>query len=200
MMAKSALRLVDSGNRNSQHLSDDGLMLRAADDDLQAFTRLVTRYETPIRRFCFGMLGSQTSAEETAQEVFLKLWLNRMRYKQSNRFKAYIYTIARNRCLSQLRRGKILSFVGLSAAEKLPAQVSRSDVPFEAAERDALIRAAVATLPPKMRSAVLLRYIEEMPYEEIAEILGKSTSAVRSRVHYGLKALAKRLPEEVRTW
>jgi RNA polymerase sigma-70 factor (ECF subfamily) len=195
------LRLIDGketgtlGNR-----SDEALMLLCAEDDLQAFTRLVSRNEAPVRRFCFGMLGNWASAEEAAQDTFLKLWMSRKRYRHSDKFRAYLFTIARNRCISLIRRRRVLSFVGLSSASSVAAETRGNDARLDEAERNAILHAAISKLPTKLRAALLLRYIEEMSYDEIAEVVGKNTSTVRSRVHYGLKVLADRLPEEVCTW
>jgi RNA polymerase sigma-70 factor, ECF subfamily len=195
------LRLIDGKKTETlSNRSNEALMLLCAEDDLQAFTRLVSRNEVPVRRFCFGMLGNWASAEEAAQDTFLKLWMSRKRYRHSDKFRAYLFTIARNRCISLIRRRRVLSFVGLSSASSVAAETRGNDARLDEAERNAILHAAISKLPPKLRAALLLRYIEEMSYDEIAEVVGKNTSTVRSRVHYGLKVLADRLPEEVCTW
>ncbi len=185
-------------------VSDDARMLLAAEGDMRAFSEIVSSNERAVRRFCFGMLGNRAVADEAAQDTFLKLWQERGRYRPCNKFRAYLFSIAKNRCISLLRRRAVVSFMGLDSLLHEPASPldgeafgnSRS----ERDERDAIIRAAVQRLPSKLRVAVILRFIEDMGYDEIATVIGRSASAARSRVHYGLKALAGSLPEEVRTW
>ena len=195
------LRLVDAGDgTREQARTDEGLMRLIGADDLQAFTRLVSKNEAAVRRFCFGMLGNRAVAEEVAQETFLKIWLNRKNYRPKGTPKAYLFCIARNLCISKLRRKRILTFVGLKPALEAEMASESNAADLEQAERDTLLYEALRKLPPKLRSALLLRFMEEMSYDEIAEVSGRTPSAIRSRVHFGLKALADHLPEEVRTW
>ncbi len=186
------------------HPSDDGLMLLVAADDSRAFARLVANNELSVRRFCFGMLGNQAQADEAAQETFLKLWQERTRYLPLSKFRAFLFSIARNRCISLLRRRALISFIGLDTLKGEPVSPATSErgdlLGADVNERDAILRAAIARLPAKLRVAVILRFVEEMGYDEIAKVIGRSVSAARSRVHYGLKALARSLPEEVCTW
>jgi RNA polymerase sigma-70 factor, ECF subfamily len=201
------LRLIERETQQRfDDVSDDGLMLLAAAGDSGAFAKVVSHNERSVRRFCFGMLGNRAQADEVAQDTFMKLWENREKYQPCNKFRGFLFSIAKNRCISIIRRRAVVSFIGLSSMKQEPVSAlyvedhdGKHDG-YDTDERDAIIRAAVRRLPVKLRVAVILRFVDEMSYDEIALIIGRSASAVRSRVHYGLKALAGSLPEEVRTW
>jgi RNA polymerase sigma-70 factor (ECF subfamily) len=186
-------------------VSDDGLMLLAAAGNSSAFAEVVSRNERAVRRFCFGMLGNRAQADEVAQDAFLKLWEKRKQYRPCNKLRAFLFLIAKNRCISIIRRRAVISFIGLDSVmpeslSQFGVQAHRCSLEHDIDERDTMLRAAVALLPIKLRAAVILRFIDGMSYDEIAQIIGRSASAARSRVHYGLKALAVSLPEEARTW
>ena len=114
---------------------------------------LVENNEAAVRRFCFGMLGNREQAEEVAQETFFRIWKNRNNYQPSNRFRSFLYTIARNRYLSLLRRRQILAFVGLDSVPPISDESRGSDDHIEAEERNAILYACMARLPSKLRSA-----------------------------------------------
>lgn len=174
-------------------------MLRCANSDRGAFAELMVRYEIPIRRFCTGMVGDDALAADLAQDSFLRVWQHRGRYQAKNKFRAYLFTIARNLCLNWLRRRALLTMVGIDFVENRAPQISQFDDVFaEGIEIDEAMRVALSRLPEKQRSAVLLRFVEEMHYNEIAQVTGRSMSTVRSRVHHGLKNLSRYLPSEYR--
>lgn len=214
---------ADSGAAaDSDSDSDEALMLRCVAQDPEAFVHLVARYQDRVRRFCFALLRDTALADEAAQEVFLKLWESRARYRSNDRFLPLLFTMARNHCISVLRRRRLRRFVGLddlntlsnSGYAKASCAASNSEAARAAAaavgvgvdndlatrQLHVLVREAIVRLPERFRTPLVLRFVEDMPYDAIAKIIGRTPSAARSRVHYGLKALARLLPPEVAPW
>lgn len=177
---------------------DDALMALAAADDARAFAQVVARYETQVRGFCRMLLKDDATARDVAQDVFTRVWEGRSRYRPEGHFKEMLFTVARNRCRSTMRAQKLRAFFGGSAkdAEAAPSSADQSRE-MEAEQNKRLIAAALEKLPEKFRVPLALRFVDDMAYEEIALVIGRTTSAARSRVFYGLKELAQLLPPEV---
>ena len=172
--------------------SDDDLFLAAAAGNSTALRTLIDRHERDLRRFCRSILGDDAAASDAAQETFIKLWNARARYRAEGRFLAFLYTLARNTARSMVRRRAVRSWLGLGP-ETAPS-------PSDSIERQAtidLVSSALDRLPEKLRTPLVLRFIHELSYEEIALVIERTPSAARSRVHYGLKALKALLPKEV---
>ena len=109
-----------------------------------------------------------------------------------------LLTIARNECRSHLRRKWLRQLVFLDAArDEGPPTPSVEPLALQL-ERDRLVRRALAQLPEKFRVPLTLRVVEQLDYDEVARVIGRTESAARSRIHYGLKALAEHLPQELR--
>jgi RNA polymerase sigma-70 factor, ECF subfamily len=178
--------------------SDDALMVRAAADDSRAFTQLVARHEARVRGFCRMLLKDDAMARDVAQDSFLRLWAGRTGYRPEGRFKELLFTVARNRCRSALRSQKLRAFFGAARAREAGEEVGPDHCEALVVEqRSRLVAAAMQRLPEKFRVPLALRFVDEMPYEDIARVIGRTTSAARSRVFYGLKELAQLLPTEV---
>jgi len=178
--------------------SDDALMALAAQDDHAAFVSLVRRYERRIRSFCRLLLRDEILATDTAQDVFLKVWEKRRDYRPGGRMKEYLFTIARHHCQSAARKRTVRAWLGLEDVPEEQLQRGPEGVEeLEEAQTLALVSAALHRLPDKFRVPLALRFVEGMPYDEIAQVIGRTPSAARSRVFYGLKSLAALVPQEV---
>lgn len=187
-----SLRIVGSTDPSAAP-SDDDLVLAAAAGDTTAFETLVARHEVALKRFCRSIVGDEEAARDAAQETFVKLWRARLRYRAEGRFLGFLFTLARNTARSTVRRRVVRSWFGL---DEVP-----SAAPGERLDRQettALVQGALARLPENLRTPLVLRFIEELSYDDIAEVIGRTPTAARSRVHYGLKALEALLPQEVR--
>lgn len=180
--------------------TDEALMSSVAHGDRRAFGLLVTRHEVAVRRFCGALLGDAQSGRDAAQETFLAVWKARERYTPRGAFKGYLFTVARRHCYSQHRRRKVARLF-LREKQEAPTPVA---APHEAALEDqqsrALVRQALNQLPFKFREPLVLRFVENLEYDEIARVIGRTPSAARSRIFYGLRALERHLPPEARSW
>jgi RNA polymerase sigma-70 factor, ECF subfamily len=184
------------------------LMERVRDGDMEAFQVLFTKYSGAIVKFAYRFLGSRDRAEEVAQTAFLQLFRARRRYKPKARFATFLYRIASNLCLNELRRfdysGKIESLDtpdeseagNTSFADRLPDH----DTPGPAqrlACREAAseVQKVLKFLPPKQRMALLLSRVDGFSYQEVAENLETSVSAVKSLIFRGTETLRRDLGE-----
>jgi RNA polymerase sigma-70 factor (ECF subfamily) len=188
---------------------DAALMLRVKRGDRAAFSELVEKYKQPVMNFIFRTLRDETEAEDLAQNVFLQIYKSRKRYKQTAKFSTWLFTIARNLCLNELRRRSrhpAESFEETRAEhEDQPRQQFEDKSQITPPEKllhgelEQKILEVLAELPENQRSAILLCRQEELSYEEISEILGCSLSATKSLIHRGREMLKEKLKPYLRT-
>jgi RNA polymerase sigma-70 factor (ECF subfamily) len=171
--------------------SDLLLVHRASSGDVRAFEVLVRRYQLPIIRLCVGMLGDRHAAEDAAQDVFFSAWRSLGRFRGDAQFSTWLYRIATNQCLRDIRRRPRQT---AQLPEDLPAaEGGAPHSQLEAAEGVVAVSAAVARLSPEQRVALLLREVEGLSYDQIAEVLGVSMPAVKSRIYHARVELARDL-------
>lgn len=166
--------------------------------DHDAFGELVLRYERDVFNLTYRMLSNRGEAEDAAQETFLRAYANLDRYDPARSFKTWLLSIASNHCIDRIRRRRL---TWLSLEEPLPphpALTSDTPGPEEAtldAERSAAVQALLDELSGDYRVAVVLRYWYDYSYAEIAEMLGTTESAIKSRLFRARQALAQQLED-----
>jgi RNA polymerase sigma-70 factor (ECF subfamily) len=181
---------------------DAALMLAFQQGDDGAFRALFDRNARAMVAFCHHFVRDAARAEELAQDVFVKLYRARDRYRPSARFKTFLYRVASNHCLNELRRGEYAARGGDEAGAEdgrpadLDALPSTHATPEDEARGRALeeaVRTLLARLPEKQRAALVLCRFEGFSYEEIAEVLETTVPAVKSLVHRATVAAAEAL-------
>ncbi len=193
----------------ASHDEDAALMLRVQRGDLAAFETLVEKYRQPVFNFIQRTIQNLEDTEDLAQQVFVQAWKAAGRYRVTARFSTWLFTIARNLCLNELRRR------GRHPTESLDAPRESDEGPIDrefagpdpapvtgeilVGELEARIEEALADLPEGQRSALLLFREKELPYDEIARILGVSISATKSLIHRARETLKRRLKPYLRT-
>jgi len=179
---------------------DAELMLRVKDGDGACFGVLLEKHRASVIHFIYRLVQEQAVAEELAQEVFLRVYRSRSSYEATAKFKTWLFRIASHLALNWLRdekheRGQ--ERLDDASADLPVRQVSdrRPTVEQELvyAVRLREVRLAVAALPEKQRTAVLLHKYEEMPYAQIAKVLECSESAVKSLLYRAYETLRARL-------
>src|ERR1700732_1376503 len=168
--------------------SDVQLMLDVKAGDDESFNLLLQKYRTPLVNFLYRMVRDTATAEDLAQEVFLRVYRARKQYSPSAKFTTWLFRIATNLALNSVRdnrhrRADVSIDVKAEedeAPRELPAREMRIDEHMIERDRSELIRRAVAARPEKQRAAVLLHKYEEMDYGEIAKVLECSESALKS--------------------
>ncbi len=198
----SALSIIDDFGRATvvrsavvaEVSTDHGLLAAACAGDEAAFAELVRRYRNQITNYVYRMTNDYDLAVDLAQETFLRVYRAADRYQSTYAFSTYIYRIATNLAISELRRRKRRRLVSLSGffqereragepAELDPADMRPlQDVTLVTDERRAAVARAIASLPEKYRAPLVLRDIEERSYDEIARILELSEGTVKSRI------------------
>ena len=188
---------------------DAGLMLRVKRGDREAFELLVDKYKQPVTNLIYRTLGDATEAEDLAQNVFVQVYKSAHRYQVSAKFTTWLFTIARNLCLNEIRRRSRHPADSLDAPH--PEHEDQPLRQFEDAKTfsppDALlhgeleqkIQQALSELPENQRLAILLCRQEELSYEDIARVLGCSLSATKSLIHRGRETLKQKLKPYLRT-
>ncbi|MBK1789885.1 RNA polymerase sigma factor [Persicirhabdus sediminis] len=177
-----------SSPRDQENEIDVALMLRVKDGDENAFAQLIERHQHAVVGTVAKMLGNSSESEDIAQQVFIRLWKSASRYKVKAKFTTYLYTIARNLVFNESRRKsrkKEFSIEEREDEHHLQAADESSLDPKQQAlqnELQSAVDKAIQNLPEKQRLAVVLRRYENMPYEEIADILELSISAVKSQL------------------
>ena len=182
-----------------KHSDDELLRLMKAGDE-EAFALLYRRWQGAVYRFAWQMSGARTVAEDVTQEVFIALIREAEKYDPGRgQFSAYLYGIARHHVLRRLRRERI--FVSLTGA----ADEREADVPARLLEeRDLLddlargemverLRAAILTLPPRYREAIVLCELHEMSYAEAATVTGCAIGTIRSRLSRARALLTEKI-------
>jgi RNA polymerase sigma-70 factor, ECF subfamily len=187
-------------------LPDETVMERVAGDDVAAFDLLFRRHRRGVFSFTFRMVGNAATAEDLTQECFLRVWRARERYQPTAAFRTWLFTIARRLALDELKRRQ-LNPIALAAesteddftgaAEPVSGVDPRH--PQEIVMARELVRVldrALRELPEEYREAAILRDVEGLGYEEIAQVLGCPLGTVKSR----LNGARKRLREVALAW
>jgi RNA polymerase sigma factor (sigma-70 family) len=169
--------------------SDDELMTLAQAGMRDAFAVLVERHAQRLVQVCARFVNDGDLGAELAQETWVAVWTHRAKYRGDGRFLVWLITAARNRCRNHARRhGVARRHVEETArAGSAPSANQIDELLLE--ERRRRVRDALARLPERMREAVMLRYAEELAYDEMAVALRVDESTLRSRVHHGLRLL-----------
>lgn len=172
------------------------LMAKIANGDERAFEQLVAKHQQAV----IGTIGKMTNhspeTEDIAQQVFLRLWKAASRYKPKAKFTTYLFTIARNLVFNDTRKKTRRRELSIDTDEQNwhdsiadPSSSSRPDQSLAEDELRLQVDQAVADLPENQRLAVILRRYEQMSYDEIAEVLDTSVSAVKSQLFRARKSL-----------
>ena len=184
-------------------ISDNDLIAAAKAGDEDAFAEVVSRHKNALTNYLYRMLGDFEEAVDLAQESFVRVFLAIDRYKADHAFSTYIYRIATNLAITELRKRKrrrLMSLTGLFGDDERGTRdfepVDERPDPSERTvsdERAKVIERAIASLPEKYRAPVVLRDVEELSYEEIAQILEVGLGTTKSRISRGRAMLREKL-------
>ena len=175
------------------------IMAEVAGGNLSAFREIVERHQNPLLNYIYRYTGDRASSEDIAQEVFLRVFKNAKEYQPLSSFKTWLFKIATNLCLNELRDNRIhrntidifelneAGFVALASKHPSPARE------LESHELSFTLKKALKSLSEKQRVALLLHKYSEFPYIEISQMMGCSISSVESLIHRARQSLKKQL-------
>ncbi len=175
--------------------------------DQEAFEGIVDLFKDKIYRHCYRMVGNGHEAEDLAQETFLRAYRNISKYNSEYKFSTWIFRIATNLCIDRLRKKKpdyyldaevpgtdgATMYSQLSSEEPLPEEVVTENEEWNE------LQSEIMKLPEKYRTAILLKYVEDLSLEEISKIMDIPVPTVKTRIHRGREALKKVFQMVVKT-
>ena len=182
-------------------------LVAARTGDRAAFNRLVRKYQRRVYVFCHRMVNDSGEAEDLAQEVFVKVYDNIGRFREESKFSTWLYQIAKNLCLNRLKylkRRSHFTSPSLDAAPAAGTEALAAEVADEGKDPQSLaenrelqdaLRRQIDALQDEYRTALVLRDIEGLSYEEIAEITQVPEGTVKSRIHRARNVLKEGLEE-----
>jgi len=181
---------------NEEQLNQERAWLeQAIEGDKAAFGKLIEAFQGPVYNLAYRMLNNSGEAEEAAQEAFVRAWTKLNMYDPKRKFSTWLLSITSNYCIDQIRKRRALL---LSIDEPLPPHPALTsdkakgpEAQMASSEQQDLVQGLLQELPEEYRTAVILRYWQEMSYEEIAETTGSTISAIKSRLFRARKQLAE---------
>src|SRR5262245_36598111 len=189
-----------------QDEADEDLMVQYQQGEVRAFEILLGRHRRPVYNFIFRFVGDKETAEDLLQEAFLRVIKGAEAYKRQAKFTTWLYTIARNLCVDQTRRRKHRKHASLDAPmsahedsstllDVIPSGEMPSDRKSVSKELHETMQRAIAALSDEQREVFLMREFLDMPFKQIAEVVGVPENTVKSRMRYALEKLRLELDE-----
>ena len=189
-------------DRRLNELNDEELILEFQQNDtLHAFEILVQRYKNPLMNYVFRFLGDYETSSDVVQETMIKVYKNKDSYKSIAKFSTWIYTIAGNLARTEYQRRKRRNIFSINSYGEndetydIPDEQYRPDVLIDSKIKDKIIQAAFKKVSGAYRNVVILRDVQGLSYEEIAEITNVSVGTVKSRINRGRAQLQKLLKD-----
>lgn len=185
---------------------DEDLMVQYQQGEVRAFEVLLTRHKKPVFNFILRYVGDRETAEDLLQETFMRVIKGADAYKRQAKFTTWLYTIARNLCVDQTRRRKHRRHASLdapmSASEEsgtlldvIPGSEMASDRKSVNKELHETMQRAIGSLSEEQREVFLMREFLDMPFKQIADVVGVPENTVKSRMRYALEKLRLELDE-----
>jgi RNA polymerase sigma-70 factor (ECF subfamily) len=167
-------------------VDDRALLARARDGDVDAYAEIVRRYEHRVRSVLFRLLDDERDVEEAAQDCFVQAWRNLDRFRGESAVFTWLYRIAVNEALARLRRKRLPVTELDEALERKQLAANPAEEPqnaAEAGELHAFLASRLRMLEPEYRAPLVLRDVVGLSNQEVADVLGLSVAAAKSRIH-----------------
>lgn len=185
--------------------TEEGLVSRLKNGSMEAYEEVVCLYEKKIFNLAYRMVGNYEDANDLTQEVFVRLYHSIQSFRGDARFSTWLYRIANNVCVDELRRRYRRKMEYLdepvntkdgSVRREIADWTGNPESILETYELQACVQEGINGLPEEQRAAVILRDIQGFSYEEIAKILNCSLGTVKSRINRGRQSLKERLADK----
>jgi len=183
-------------------INEELLVKKSLQGDLEAFEELVLKYQNKVYSLAYRYMGNEEDAYDSAQEAFLKAFRSLRSFKGNSSFGTWIFRVTSNVCLDELRRKKrkplslsldepLATWTGNEVEKELADTNPTADIIYERKELSQYIQFLLDQLKPEFKAVIVLRDIQELNYEEIAEILKCSLGTVKSRISRARNELRK---------
>ncbi|MDA9841838.1 sigma-70 family RNA polymerase sigma factor [Candidatus Marinimicrobia bacterium] len=186
-----------SDMNNPFKLTDEKLIARFQDGDINAYNELVNRYKDKLLNFVFRYFNNREQAEDVVQDTLIKLYTHASYYKNIAKFSTWIYTIAKNNALTELRKNKRKRTDSLWTNEGKPIDIEVKDESLERAVHNKIaveeLNKYLDEIPENFRIAVVMRDFQELSYEEISKILEIPIGTIKSRINRGRIQLSEKM-------
>ena len=201
------MQVRERGKNQPKDITDGILAQQSLAGDQEAFEKLVQRYSSSLFNFICRFLSDYDAASDILQQVFTQLYISLPNLRTGEPLKAWLFQVARNRCLDELRRKRVIHFSELQATSEdddlspLAIIPDNSPLPEDIAERHDLqkiLQAAIAALPPKFRAVVLLRYTAQMSFSEIGRSLQMPEATAKTYFQRAKPLLRATLKDQLR--
>lgn len=186
--------------------ADEDLMVLYQKGEVRAFELLLTRHRKPVYNFILRFVGDKETAEDLLQEAFMRVIKGAEAYKRQAKFTTWLYTIARNLCVDQTRRRKHRKHASLDAPmdtsddsgtlmDVIPSGEMASDRQSQNKQLHETMHRAISALSEEQREVFLMREFLDLPFKQIADVVGVPENTVKSRMRYALEKLRLDLDE-----
>ncbi len=178
-------------------LSDEKLILRFQEGDINAYNELVKRYKDRLLNFVFRYFNNREQAEDVVQDTLIKLYTHASYYKKIAKFSTWIFTIAKNNALTELRKNKRKQTDSLWTEDGKVIDINSNDQSLEIKVQNEIaidqLNKFLDEIPENFRMAVVLRDFQELSYDEISKILEIPIGTIKSRINRGRIQLAEKM-------
>ena len=178
-------------------LSDEKLILRFQEGDINAYNELVKRYKDRLLNFVFRYFNNREQAEDVVQETLIKLYTHASYYKNIAKFSTWIFTIAKNNALTELRKNKRKQTDSLWTDDGKVIDINSNDQTLDRRVQNEIavdqLNKFLEEIPENFRMAVVLRDFQELSYDEISKILEIPIGTIKSRINRGRIQLAEKM-------
>ena len=169
--------------------------------DQNAFAEIVELFQDKLYRICYRMLGNQHEAEDIAQEAFVRAFINIHTFDTNRKFSTWLYRIGTNLCIDRIRKKKpdyyldaeVAGTEGLNMYSQIASKDELPEQEVLKMEMQDRVQYEISRLPDKYRAVIVLKYMEDLPLQEISDILEMPLGTVKTRIHRGREALRKQL-------
>ena len=181
-----------------QSLSDHDLVEEVRNGKRQAFTELMRRHQQKIYWTARRIVGDHAEADDVTQETFVKAFLSLGDFRGDSSFYTWLYRIAVNMSLNAVRKRQVVEYLRESeVVNRLFPQLVNPQQQVEFQEVESQLHKAVGTLPEKQRAVFVMRFFEEMSYEEIAKVLKTSVGGLKANYFHALKKVQEYMKDEI---
>ncbi len=180
-------------------MDEQELITKIKHGDQNAFKQLFEQYKDYVYNICYRMSGNREEAEDTTQDVFIKIFHAIGKFRGEAKLSSWIYRVAVNTCLKKERRKKLTNLMSLEFLfqdKEIFQPVSPEDSPdqqMETSETEQIVQQAIRHLPARQKTAIILHRYEHLSYTEIASVMEISLSAVESLLHRAKENLSEKL-------